>query len=249
MIAIRDVSIGAELRRLDALVSAMREKGTLEDTTLIVTGDVPLLLPPAAKPAAPSASTSASARPPAPPPSISASAPAASKGPPPPYVPPSLVARDGEEPLAIPLLIRFPAHHAAGRVVTAITDPTDVAATILASFGASIDGFAGRDLAMLAVDDELSRDAPQLEDDGHAYQLTWGDLRLVGVWGKTPSLRMVYGSDDVRADRPFEYLVAWGLAADARARWLDARAKGPGREPATIDAATQLALDEWEKSK
>lgn len=154
-----------------------------------------------------------------------------------------------EDPNAIPLVIRFPSGHAAGRVVHAVTDPTDVATTILAAWGGATDGLAGRDLALLAVDDEVARDTPRLSDDGHGYQLTWGDVRLVGGWGKAPILKPKLGPEDLRAKRPHEYLAAWGLAAEARALWLTARAKGPGREPATIDPATQAALDSWERSR
>ncbi len=154
-----------------------------------------------------------------------------------------------EDPNAIPLVIRFPSGHAAGRVVHAVTDPTDVATTIVAAWGGATDGLAGRDLSQLAVDDEIARDTPQLSDDGHGYQLTWGDVRLVGRWGKTPLLEPRLGAEDLRAKRPHEYLAAWGLAAEARALWLTARSKGPGREPATIDPATQAALDSWERSR
>ncbi len=134
-------------------------------------------------------------------------------------------------------------------MVSAVTDPTDLATTIIAAFGGPTDGLAGRDLALLSLDDEAARDAPRLSDDGHGYQLTWGDIRLVGVWGKPPRLEPRMGNEDLKSKRPFEYLAAWGLAAEARAAWLSARAKGPGREPATIDAATQAALDSWERSR
>ena len=60
---------------------------------------------------------------------------------------------------------------------------------------------------------------------------------------------LALGNEDLRAKRPFEFLAAWGLAAEARAAWLSARAKGPGREPATIDPATQAALDSWERTR
>jgi hypothetical protein len=161
--------------------------------------------------------------------------------PPPPETP--------EDPLAIPLVIRFPGSFAAGRVVNAITDPTDVASTVVAAFGGPAEGLFGRDLAALAPDDEPARDVARLSDDGRGYQLAWGDIRLVGAWEKVPRLEPRVGNEDLRSKRPFEYLAAWGLAAEARAAWLSARAKGPGREPATIDPATQAALDSWERSR
>lgn len=154
-----------------------------------------------------------------------------------------------EDPLSIPLVIRFPNAYAAGKVVQAVTDPTDVATTIVAAFGGPLEGLFGRDLATLALDDEPARDVPRLSDDGRGYQLAWGDLRLVGAWEKVPRLEPRVGNEDLRAKRPYEYLAAWGLAAEARALWLTARAKGPGREPATIDPATQAALDSWERSR
>lgn len=154
-----------------------------------------------------------------------------------------------EDPLAIPLVIRFPGKFAAGRVVHAITDQTDVASTIVAAFGGPQEGLFGRDLGKLAPDDEPARDVARLSDDGRGYQLAWGDIRLVGAWEKAPRLEPRVGNEDLRAKRPFEYLAAWGLAAEARAAWLSARAKGPGREPATIDPATQAALDSWERSR
>jgi hypothetical protein len=154
-----------------------------------------------------------------------------------------------EDPLAIPLLIRFPGAYAAGHVVNAVTDPTDVATTIVAAYGGPLEGLFGRDLATLALDDEPARDIPRLSDDGRGYQLAWGDIRLVGAWEKMPRLEPRLGNEDLRTKRPFEYLAAWGLAAEARAAWLSARAKGPGREPATIDPMTQAALDSWERTR
>jgi arylsulfatase A-like enzyme len=243
LLALQDVAIAAEDKRLDAFVEGLRATGALEHLTLIVTSDVPLYVPHASKPVE---KLPPGAPKPAPKPSAS-SGPKPPSGPPP--LPPGTSIEDGEEPLAVPLLIRFPDHHAAGRVVTAQTDPTDVAATVIASFGASIEDLAGRDLAALAIDDELSRDLARLSDDGRIYQLTWGEVRLVGIWGKSPSLRATTSDDDLRTKRPFEYLAAWGLAVEARQRWLSARKAGPGREPATIDAPTQAAMDSWDKQK
>jgi arylsulfatase A-like enzyme len=246
MLALQDVAIASEDKRLEAFVEALRATGTLEQTTLIVTSDVPLYMPHASKPIEKPAGAPPSSAPP-PKPSASAKPP---QGPPPtPPLPPGTSVEDGEEPLAVPLVIRFPDRHAQGRVVTAQTDPTDVAATIVAAFGGAIDDLAGRDLASLAVDDEPSRDLARLSDDGRVYQLTWGDVRLVGVWGKSPTLRAVTSDEDLRARRPFEYLAAWGLAVESRLTWLATRKKGPGREPATIDAATQASLDAWERAK
>ena len=217
--ALAELGLADEDRRLGELVDGLRASGALAHTLLIVTGDVPFVLPPATKLDDKG----------------DAGAPAAAPAPP-------------IDPLAIPLVIRFPDAFGAGRVVTAVTDPTDVAATVAAAFGASIVDLAGRDLVDLAIDDARARDAARLLDDGHGYQLVWGELRLVGAWGKTPTLRAAT-AEDLRAQRPFEYLAAWGLAAQARDRWLAARAKGPGREPATIDAATAAALESWQRSK
>ena len=240
LLALQAVAVGAADARLDAFVEGLRSTGALDQLTLIVTGDVPLHLPHTRAPEPPPSAATSSAPP-------RAKGPTAPPGPPP--LPPGTSVEDGEEPLAVPLVIRFPEHHAAGRVVTAQTDPTDVAATVVASFGASIDGLAGRDLAELAIDDEPSRDLARLSDDGHIYQLTWGEVRLVGIWGRSPSLRAASSDDDLRQKRPFEYLAAWGLAVVERQRWLTARTAGPGREPATIDAATQAALASWERAK
>jgi hypothetical protein len=219
-VALQDVGLAEQDRRLDGLIAALRASGALDKTLLVVTSDVPFVLP-----AATAKSEDADAD-----------------------APPTTLTPGGD-PLAIPLVIRFPGAFAGGRVVTAITDPTDVAATILAAFGASIGDLAGRDLVDLALDDTRARDAARLLDDGHGYQLAWGELRLVGSWGKPPALRVGSDTSDVRVDRPYEYLAAWGLAADARERWLAARAKGPGREPATIDGATASAMDSWERTK
>jgi hypothetical protein len=166
---------------------------------------------------------------------------------PPSAVDPAVPAEADADPLAIPLIVRFPTAFAAGTESHAVTEPTDVAATVLAAFGGALDGLAGRDLSKLAQIDG-GRDA-HLSDDGRGYQLSWGDLRLVGTWGRAPSLRGRAGQEDLRTRRPFEYLAAWGLAAEARASWLSARAHGPGREPATIDPATQAALDSWERTR
>jgi len=227
MVALEQNALATQDKKLDALIEAMRTNGTLDKTTLIVTGDAPFNLPNAAEPKP--AASSSDAPPPPPPP------------PPPPEAP--------ADPLAIPLVIRFPGGHAAGRVVNAVTDPTDVATTIVAAFGGPLEGLAGRDLAALALDDEPARDVPRLSDDGRGYQLAWGDVRLVGAWERAPRLEPRFGNEDLRSKRPFEFLAAWGLAAEARAAWLSARAKGPGREPATIDPATQAALDSWERSR
>ncbi|MBI2395478.1 MAG: sulfatase-like hydrolase/transferase [Deltaproteobacteria bacterium] len=231
LIALQTTALDAQDKKLDALIEALRGSGALDKALLVVTGDAPFVIPPAA----PDPKAAASA-------SIAAPAKEFSKE----------ISKETETPgdaLSIPLVVRFPGGVAAGRVVDAITDPTDVAATILAAFGGPVDGLAGRDLALLALDDEPARDVPRLSDDGRGYQLTWGDVRLVGVWGKPPRLEPRNGGEDLRAKRPFEYLAAWGLAAEARAAWLSARAKGPGREPATIDPATQAALDSWERSR
>jgi len=130
-----------------------------------------------------------------------------------------------------------------------VTDPSDVAATVVLALGGSADGLFGRDLAVLARGEDEARDAPRLLDDGRGYTFVWGESRLVGVWGKPPQLRFELDDADLRADHPYLYLSAWGLAADARNGWMIARAKGPGREPATIDGPTQAALDAWEKPR
>lgn len=230
MVALQTSALEGQDKRLEQLIEALRNSGALDKTLFVVTGDAPFVLPPASSPP-PGATASASA-------SGSSAPPAAPREPEP-----------AEDPLALPLVIRFPGGAAAGRVVDAVTDPTDLATTIVAAFGGPTDGLAGRDLVTLALDDETARDAPRLSDDGHGYQLAWGDIRLVGVWGRPPRLEPRMGTEDLKAKRPFEYLAAWGLAAEARAAWLSARAKGPGREPATIDPATQAALDSWERSR
>lgn len=229
MVALQASALEGQDKKLDALIESLRNNGSLDKTLFIVTGDAPFVLPSAS-----------------PDPKAAASASASGLVPPP---PPPKDPEPAEDPLGIPLVIRFPGGLAAGRTVNAVTDPTDVATTILGAFGGPTDGLAGRDLAALAIDDETARDAPRLSDDGRGYQLAWGDVRLVGVWGKAPRLEPRTGGDDLRTKRPFEYLAAWGLAAEARAAWLSARAKGPGREPATIDPATQAALDSWERSR
>lgn len=216
MIALMDSALATQDKKLDALIEAMRQNGTLDKTTLIVTGDAPMTLPQAT---------------------------------PDPKAPAAEVAETPEDPLGIPLIIRYPGGYGAGHVVQAVTDPTDVASTVVAAFGGPLEGLFGRDLATLALDDEAARDVARLSDDGRGYQLAWGDIRLVGAWERVPRLEPRVGNEDLRAKRPFEYLAAWGLAAEARALWLSARAKGPGREPATIDPATQAALDSWERSR
>jgi len=232
MVALQSSALEGQDKKLDALIEALRNSGALDKTLFAITGDAPFVLPQAyVPPVDAKAAASASASGVVPPPSA------------PKEVEPA------EDPLAIPLVIRFPAALAAGRTVNAVTDPTDLATTIVAAFGGPIDGLAGRDLASLAIDDEPARDAPRLSDDGHGYQLAWGDIRLVGIWGKPPRLEARTGGEDLKTKRPFEYLAAWGLAAEARAAWLSARAKGPGREPATIDPATQAALDSWDRSR
>lgn len=227
MMALEANALGAQDKKLDALIESMRENGTLDKTTLIVTGDAPFHIPQGTPDPKLAASASASVAPPSPAPAP----------------------EPAGDPLAIPLIIRFPSAYAGGRIVNAVTDPTDVAATVIASFGGPLEGLAGRDLASLAMDDEPARDVPRLSDDGHGYQLAWGDVRLVGAWERVPRLEPRVGNDDLRTKRPFEFLAAWGLAAEARAAWLTARAKGPGREPATIDPATQAALDSWERTR
>ena len=229
LIALSEVGLADQDRRLDALIESMRAAGTLDQTMLVVTSDSPFTIPPATAKVVEDkgatdagVTTTATANPPI---------------------------ESTDDPLAIPLVIRFPGAFGGGRVVTALTDPTDVAATVVAAFGASIVDLAGHDLAALAVDDAAARQEARLLDDGRGYQLAWGELRLVGSWGRAPSLRARVSSEDLRVKRPYEYLAAWGLAAEARDRWLVARAKGPGREPATIDAATAAALDSWERAK
>jgi hypothetical protein len=236
--ALMDIALTAQDKRLDALIEELRTGGTLDQTTLIVTSDAPFLLPAAApeKPAPekPGVDKPVPEKPPV-------DKPSKDKEP--------ATTESAEEPLSLPLVIRFAGGYAAGRVVTAMTDPTDVGATVVAAFGGSIVDLAGRDLSTLALDDEPARNLALLSDDGRGYQLSWGDLRLVGSWGKTPQLRQRPSTEDLRAKRPYEYLAAWGLAAEARDRWLTARSKGPGREPATIDAATAAALETWERAR
>jgi hypothetical protein len=222
MLALQASALEFQDQRLELLLEALRNSGALDKTLFAVTGDAPFVLPPAWTPPQPAGSGSA-----APPKNLE---------------PP-------EDLLALPLVVRFPGGVGAGRSVHAVTDPTDLTSTVVAAFGGPTDGLAGRDLAGLALDDEVARDAPRLSDDGRGYQLAWGDLRLVGAWGKAPRLEARTGGEDLKAKRPYEYLAAWGLAAEARAAWLTARAKGPGREPATIDPQTQAALDSWERTR
>jgi hypothetical protein len=233
LLALEHEGLTAQDQQLDALIEDLRAKGTLDATMIVVTSDAPFVIPAATA----KITTDKGEKP----------LPGGSATQPPPPPPP--VPEPTEDPLAIPLVIRFPKAFAQGRVVTAMSEPTDVAATIAASFGAPTSDLAGRDLATLAIDDERARDTARLLDDGRGYQLAWGDLRLVGAWGKPPALRVRLAADDLRTKRPYEYLAAWGLAALERGRWLAARAKGPGREPATIDAATAAAMDAWERVK
>ncbi len=232
LLALEAAALAKQDEKLDALIESLRASGALDKTMIVVTGDTPFPIPSATFDAKAAASASASALPMSPP---------SPEKPDKPDKP--------EDPLGIPLIVRFAGGYAAGRVISAVTDPTDVATTIVIAWGGAVEGLAGRDLAFLAFEDDLARDTPRLSDDGHGYQLAWSDLRLVGAWGKVPRLELRGTADDIRAKRPHEYLAAWGLAAEARALWLAARAKGPGREPATIDPQTQAALDSWERSR
>ncbi|MBK7401707.1 MAG: sulfatase-like hydrolase/transferase [Myxococcales bacterium] len=229
--ALRDAALLAQSKRLEAFLEDQRAQGTLDKLLLVVTGDVPFTIPPAHVEAKPAVS----------------GAPSVVGSKLPPKAPPKPVL--DSEPLQIPLLVRFPGGAHAGKVVDVVTDPSDVAATVVLALGGSADGLFGRDLALLARGDDDARDAPRLLDDGRGYTFVWGESRLVGVWGKAPQLRFALDDADLRADHPYLYLSAWGLAADARNGWMLARAKGPGREPATIDGATQAALDAWEKPR
>ncbi|MFI5302906.1 MAG: sulfatase-like hydrolase/transferase, partial [Polyangiales bacterium] len=224
--ALSDAALDVQLQRVSAIVDGLRAAGLLDDTLIIVTGDAPFVVPSVVASPAPIASASASAS-------------KSARMTPAPH--------DDRAPLEMPLLVRFPGGAGAGTIVEVPTDSTDVAATILASFGASTGEIGGRDLRVLLARPDVAIDTPRLIDDGRGYQLVYADLRLVGAWGRTPQLRTRTSSEDLREARPFEYAVAWSVAADARARWIEQRSKGAGREPATIDSATAAAMDSWEK--
>jgi hypothetical protein len=249
--ALTDAALAPQLTSLEATLAKLKEAGRLDRTMVVVTSDVSFALPPppssGATPSVPTGATSAAPQ--------RRGAPASSGLPSPSAVAvsPTKPARERfavavrDETLAIPLLVRFPQARHAGRTVAAVTDPTDVAATIVAGFGGSIAPLAGRDLESLVSEEDRARATPRLEDDGSGYTLVWGAMRLSGDWRHAPSL--LIGGEEVRQQRPFEYMAAWGLTAEERARWLAMRARGPGREPATIDGKTSEALDSWEKSR
>lgn len=226
--ALRDAALLAQSKRLEAFLEDQRAQGALDRLMLVVTSDVPFPIPPAHVEAP---------KPPA--------TPDASAKPPPKVAPPK---PPEPEPL-LPLFVRFPGGAYAGKTVDVVTDPSDVAATVIVALGGSADGLFGRDLLALARGDDDARDTPRLLDDGRGYTFVWNQARLVGVWGKAPVLRLDPSSPTAPNEHPYLYLSAWGLAAESRNQWMLARAKGPGREPATIDPATQAALDAWEKPR
>lgn len=227
--ALRDAALLAQSKRLEAFLEDQRAQNALDKLLLVVTSDVPFTIPPAhvdAPKPAPDAHASAK-----------------------PAVPKIAPPKAPEPEPYIPLFVRFPGGVYAGKTVDVVTDPSDVAATVVVALGGSADGLFGRDLLALARGDDDARDTPRLLDDGRGYTLVWNQARLVGVWGKAPVLRLDPTNPEPPGEHPYLYLSMWGLAAESRNQWMLARAKGPGREPATIDPATQAALDAWEKPR
>ena len=152
-----------------------------------------------------------------------------------------------EDTLAMPLYVRFPGGALAGARIKAPTSLVDVARTALAALGIDQGGLGGVDLFALAERGIAPMERPLVATLGDRYATRWGNYRLVGREGATPTLCLL--DADPRCEKDVAPLMPLSTFALFRHTW-DHEAAGwkqprPRRDPATIDPETAAAMAVW----
>lgn len=153
-----------------------------------------------------------------------------------------------ESRLFVPLLVKFPERHLAGKEVGVPVTAVDLAATILAAFGLEAPpGAEGLDLYELARGRLPLAGRPLVATLGPAFATRLGPWRLSGQLGETPRLCEL-AVDPACVNNVFEER---GFVASSLWKWTylterEARLRASvTREPASIDPETSAALAVW----
>ncbi len=154
-----------------------------------------------------------------------------------------------EDELLVPLLVKFPAMHAAGRSIQTPATSIDLAPTILSALGLEIpERLTGTDLYSLAAGREPLLGRALVATLGSSYSTRVGPWILRGDLGQRPWLCRA-DVDPACVDNQFERMpltahTLWTWTRDALDRMNEA-APAQRRDPATIDPETAAALAVW----
>jgi hypothetical protein len=167
---------------------------------------------------------------------------------------PNVLFADGLDPteplLALPLYAHFPGGALAGVRAAEGSELADVTRTVLTALALDTAKHAsnttGRDLAVIASDDELGAGPPLVATLDARYAIRWGDLVLRGKLPAAPTLCDL-SLDPTCAFNRRDVTPIASLAIFRHLARAEAALKGPvpTREPATLDPETAAALSVW----
>lgn len=164
-----------------------------------------------------------------------------------PRIPYSEDAGLSEPYLAVPLLIKFPRGHLAGRSIDGFFAPHDLTRTVAASLGVEFDPKAslGIDLSRSDASD-LARRRPHIAYRTGRYSLRLGSQLLTGMDGRAPELCFVEIDPSCQfpraADHPATVHSLWLMAFSAI---HDAQRKAPSPTLFTAEPELQNAFVVW----
>ncbi|MCC6648670.1 MAG: sulfatase-like hydrolase/transferase [Polyangiaceae bacterium] len=163
-----------------------------------------------------------------------------------PVAPPFPEALDlSEDVLSVPLVVRFPRGALAGTRAQAPATSADLARTALAALDVDLGAQGGKDLFSLAATGTTPVERALVARLGDRYASRWGDLRLAGRQGATPTLCHLPSDPrcerDALEDRPHQAVALFRETFDAEQR----KDPPPRRESARWDADTTAALNVW----
>jgi hypothetical protein len=153
----------------------------------------------------------------------------------------------GEDTLKVPLWVHFPGGTMGATKVSLPTAVPDLSRTVLDALRLPVpEGFEGIDLFATASGSMLPAGRPRHATLGSRYSMRLGDLTLLGVSGRPPTLCDTVSDPNCEIDRlekmPRAAALLFRMAYDAEAAAQKVRRP---REPATIDANTSAALQVW----
>jgi len=149
--------------------------------------------------------------------------------------------------LAVPLLIKFPRGHGAGRSVDGLFAPHDLTRTLASSLGVEFDPKASLGIDLGRSDaTQLSRRRPHIAYQGGRYALRLGGQLLSGVDGRAPELCFLEIDPSCQllraADHPATVHSLWLMAFSAI---HDALRQAPAPIPFTPEPDLQNAFVVW----
>jgi arylsulfatase A-like enzyme len=155
-----------------------------------------------------------------------------------------------EDRLLVPLLVKFPGRHFAGREIATSVSSTDIARTVLEALRLKVpDRVGGTSLFAAASGRDLPLGRALVATLGNHYSTRAGSWLLRGELGKGPNLCQLDVDpacvNDVFDKRPIAARALWQWTFDAALRRPETSDAEPMREPASIDAETAAALTVW----